>query len=205
MTNVIETELIVSSNDVNGIVRANTSSIRTLGAYVCAAISLSCALSSDLVVIPQRHFSTLNQYSVSTNPTPAMVYDNGSITVFSTNLDGVATMDGALEKNFRVLAEIAALESNWNGNGANAFSDTLLSKCREVLQGLRIQPDIFPTAQDSIQFEWEHLQGDYLEVELFEDGTCQMYMQRADGRWQADEIDSTEIGEKLDGFIAGNL
>lgn len=205
MTNTINTEVALSFNETNDFGRVSTSNIRALGAGVCVAFFLSYALSSGVVVTPKKCAVSIGQYSISTNSAPSMVYDNGSITVFSTDLDGAATMNWALNKNYQVLDEIASLKRDWNGNGANAFSEALVSKCRKILNGLRVQPDIFPTAQDSIQFEWNRTQGDYLEIELFEDGSCQLYLQRVDGSWKLDEIDSAEIGEKLDGFVAGSL
>lgn len=39
----------------------------------------------------------------------------------------------------------------------------------EVLKMLSVLPDIFPTFRDSIQFEHEKQNGEYLEFEIFED------------------------------------
>lgn len=39
----------------------------------------------------------------------------------------------------------------------------------EVLKVLPILPDIFPTFRDSVQFEYEKSNGEYLEFEIFED------------------------------------
>lgn len=124
---------------------------------------------------------------------------------YSTDLEGAAGVNGKLEANLRVMNEIAGLKDGWNGNGAEAFSSELMNRCRGILRRLEVQPDVFPTGEDSIQFEWEKDDGSYLEMEVFEDGRISMYLQQANGAWETDEIKSEEIGEKLHGFIAGDI
>lgn len=45
----------------------------------------------------------------------------------------------------------------------------MLLNAMKVLKMLPILPDIFPTFRDSIQFEYEKSNGEYLEFEVFED------------------------------------
>lgn len=40
---------------------------------------------------------------------------------------------------------------------------------KDVLAGLDVEPDVFPTARDSIQLEYENSSEDYLEFEVFPD------------------------------------
>lgn len=67
------------------------------------------------------------------------------------------------------LNEIAELDKNWNGNGANPFSAGLIKKCRKILMQLAEEPFICPTACGSVQFEYEKENGEYLEFEIYED------------------------------------
>ena len=67
------------------------------------------------------------------------------------------------------LDEISKLEDNWNGNGASKFSSELIDKCKYLLSKLHEDPEIFPTACGSIQFEFEDKNGNYLEFEIYED------------------------------------
>lgn len=60
------------------------------------------------------------------------------------------------------------LEFNWNGNGAEPFSEQLLQKSITVLNCLDHTPEIYPTASKSIQFEYEKENGEYLEFEIFD-------------------------------------
>lgn len=50
-----------------------------------------------------------------------------------------------------------------------SIEDKVLLNAVEVLKQLPGQPDIFPTFRDSVQFEYEEPDGEYLEFEVFED------------------------------------
>jgi hypothetical protein len=68
----------------------------------------------------------------------------------------------ALEK----LDGFTKLLYNWNGNNAEPISPTLIQLARNIISNLNMTPDIFPTAQNSIQMEYEE-EGKYLEFEVF--------------------------------------
>lgn len=74
-------------------------------------------------------------------------------------------LDNCLKK----LRDIANLKDNWNQHQAKAFSSELIEKCNSILNELTIPPFITPTACNSIQFEWNKENGDYLEFEIFEE------------------------------------
>lgn len=69
--------------------------------------------------------------------------------------------------NFKKLFDISKLEDNWNFSGAKPISETIIFDCLNIINGIKIQPQIFPTARDSIQFEYEKENEDYLEFEIF--------------------------------------
>ena len=74
--------------------------------------------------------------------------------------------------NLAKLLSFRALDKNWNGNGADPFTDKLLQKASEAIVKLSSvwQPSIFPTGRDSVQFEFFNGEdGGYLEIELYED------------------------------------
>ena len=74
-----------------------------------------------------------------------------------------------LENAKKQLKTIQNLPDNWNNNGAEAFSVVLIGKCLRILNRLIFIPFISPTADDSIQFEWEKDNGEYLEFVIFEE------------------------------------
>jgi hypothetical protein len=60
------------------------------------------------------------------------------------------------------------LEQDWNGYGANPFSEKLITKALDLAKQLSPVPKVFPTGRDSIQLEWE-TDNMFLEIEVFED------------------------------------
>lgn len=78
-----------------------------------------------------------------------------------------------LIKNLNTLLEIKQLKDNWDQDGAEKFTESLIKKAREIVANLEDkQPEgIFPTARESIQLEYSNKlnRDDYLEFEIFED------------------------------------
>lgn len=83
--------------------------------------------------------------------------------------EGVAMEVDDMSKNIELLNSFLNLEVDWDNEGALPLPTSIISKMRGIIFFLHHQPDIFPTARDSIQFEYEKDDGDYLEFELFED------------------------------------
>ncbi len=67
------------------------------------------------------------------------------------------------------ITQFGVLPDNWNGNHAAAISNGTIQQSLDVLgELLPYEPSIFPTARNTIQFEFED--GDmYLEFEVYED------------------------------------
>lgn len=175
--------------------------IRSAGACLCAAVCLSGVLSFASAPLESRPIYSNSSIHASTIPTQTLVYDSNGVTVFLTSL-GDAMLDLSVRNNLSLLSEIALLEDNWNNNGATGFSESLINRCRESVKNLVHQPDIFPTADTSIQFEWEKTQGEYLEIELFENGLCKMACRDARGEWFEQEIEYVAIGDCVEQFFA---
>lgn len=69
-------------------------------------------------------------------------------------------------ENLRKINSIAALGDDWNGNGAKAFDFELIERVRQIITCLDIQPELFPTACESIQLEYDKTDGSYMEIEI---------------------------------------
>lgn len=74
-----------------------------------------------------------------------------------------------LYNNLKKLETISDLKDNWNDNNAKKFSSKLISIVKNILKNIVEQPEIFPTANNSIQMEYELVDNSYLEFEIFED------------------------------------
>lgn len=99
---------------------------------------------------------------------------NGNNNMYLGEYNAINTQSGmevfSMEKivGLNTINEISKLSYNWNGNNADPFSESLVKKSINVLNSLEHEPEIYPTACNSIQFEYEKESGEYLEFEIFE-------------------------------------
>jgi hypothetical protein len=96
-------------------------------------------------------------------------------------------------ENLKKLEVIAHLEDNWNANGAKAFADGLITKVRNLVMFLEIQPEVFPTACESLQLEYDKEDGSHLEIELNESENAEVFLVDDNGRESVKSI-SASIG-----------
>ena len=66
-------------------------------------------------------------------------------------------------------------KDNWNGYGAKPIPFKVIDKAYVLANELTPIPEVFPTACDSVQFEWE-TEDMYVELEVFEN-EIKMYME----------------------------
>lgn len=94
---------------------------------------------------------------------------------------GERIIDEGLLYNLNKLETIRSLGYNWNGNGAEPFSKIHIDNVRDLLFGLDIQPEVFPTAAQSIQIEYDGENDSYLEFQIYEDCKVEIYQVSRDG------------------------
>lgn len=107
-------------------------------------------------------------------------------------------LSSELAANLNTLEKIRSLEKNWNENQAEPFSDALVNKVIALVKTLSFQPQIFPTAEESIQLEFDNDKGDYLEFELFENNTIRKFFCDSEDN---DETSWISIGEINDDIL----
>lgn len=104
-----------------------------------------------------------------------------------------------LEENLNTLHQISELEDNWDNEGAQSFEKDLIKKVVHLVETIRFQPQIFPTARDSIQLEYDKKNGDYLEFEIFKN-SAKMFFCSHGGEHYEKDIDITLIGKMVADF-----
>lgn len=80
-----------------------------------------------------------------------------------------------IQLNLDKLKMISQLDFNWNLYGAEPINTNLIDIMRNLIYELEYQPQIFPTACNSIQFEYDNPKGDYLEFELINDDEIKIF------------------------------
>jgi len=79
-----------------------------------------------------------------------------------------------LNKAIEKILHFKDLKQDWNGYGAESLSKELIIKAIKLIKEFKPTPEVFPTARNSIQFEWEEIKDNpkheiYFELEIFED------------------------------------
>ena len=104
--------------------------------------------------------------------------------------------------NIQRINEIEKLEKGWNGNGADPFSRELINNVRRIIENAVYQPEIFPTANDSIQLEYDKKNGEHMEIEIFESKDAEVFIIDSNGIEHDEEIpaDTLVINERVRKF-----
>jgi len=104
-------------------------------------------------------------------------------------------------KNINTILSFKELETNWNGNNAPSFSEKIIRRALDFinLTSLKYQPSVFPTAEESIQLEYNKSNGNYLEIEIFEDNYS-LYLDVNDDKNEFTTNSKDEILKKINDF-----
>lgn len=92
--------------------------------------------------------------------------------------------------NLNKLKNIAALEDGWNGNGAGAIPEEVIRQAEDLLMILPIQPEVFPTALQTIQFEYDNSRRDHIEIEIDGSETASVFEVKYFGQESEETISS---------------
>lgn len=104
--------------------------------------------------------------------------------------------------NLVKLNKIASLKNDWNEKGAKAFSEEFIKNVRCIVTALKIQPELFPTANSSIQIEYGNDKGAYLEIELIDSDKAEVFTVDEYGNESYSEVDANveEINKVVNRF-----
>ncbi len=138
----------------------------------------------NVVIISEQEYNDLRQ------PLRLSRYAE-SISGFKRSLSVEAPEGNVKSHNIEKLKVIQNLRENWNGNGAPAFPKTLTDRVARFLNELNIQPEIFPTALSTIQFEYDNSRRDHMEIEIGEGDTAEVFIVNFDGSEITETIPAT--------------
>lgn len=170
---------------------------------VCTvAIALACASSAYSFVTPDINRVVGGAVSTVADTKDSVAYSDGTIILLCSNSS--ILRDDRTRSLLRI-HEIERLQNNWNGNEATGFSTDIVRKARAIVMQLSIQPEIFPTARDSIQFEYENNVGDYLEFELFQNNRLKMFSYDHSGNTVTRDIAFEEMTRMVNQFYERDI
>lgn len=106
-------------------------------------------------------------------------------------------------ENLNKLEKISNLNEGWNGNGAPAIPSKVIRKVRALIKALNIQPEIFPTALETIQLEFDNAGHDHMEIEISESDKAEVFVVPYDDSEYTEVIKSTAaaINKKVAAFM----
>ena len=107
-----------------------------------------------------------------------------------------------LRKSILKLDEIKSLKKNWNGNNAKPIPNKIINKAKALVINLNRQPQIFPTANDSIQIEYDGDNNSYLELQITKKNILSYYKIDRSGKESMGEIpvSSFSLNELVEEF-----
>lgn len=164
---------------------------------VAAIVAIASNGAISNILVATQHLAADSHAVLSTNIANWTDYTDRNNTLW---WDGDSIMSSDKSNNLTRLFEIAQLPQNWNGNGASSFSQKLLSIAKNIVETSLIQASIFPTARDSIQFEYENDIGDYLEFEVFESGRIKAFSFSHEGAQMTKDVSFSDINEVVREF-----
>lgn len=169
----------------------------------CITMVVIAMASNGIVSSVPKQISRTNSCAYfSTDSASKEDYTNGNINLW---WDGDSVMSSDKYENLLRIDEIGQLQDDWNGNGASSFSEELLSTAKGIVRNTPVQASIFPTARDSIQFEYENDDDDYLELEVFEDKRVKKFLFDHNGNSLTEYIAIDDISEVVSEFYGRNV
>ena len=124
------------------------------------------------------------------------------IGAYASLFDALTSTGSILDDNMNKLEVIRRLKDGWNGNGAPAFSDATVDKVVKLVKGVSLQPEIFPTALNTIQLEYDNSRHDHMEIDIGESDAAQIYIKMCNGeeRFEEIKVDAKAVGRRVKEF-----
>lgn len=150
----------------------------------------------NVVIISESEYNRLSQAA------RLSAYSLSLISPDRTIPKAAADSTGLKAHNLRKLSRIRSMKKNWNGNGAPPFPSKLVDKVESLIGNLTIQPEVFPTAFCTIQFEYDNSRRDHLEIEIDGSDTAEVFIIRFNGEESFEKIAATPeaINERIGVF-----
>ena len=105
-----------------------------------------------------------------------LAYNDSSITYIGSCEMAKNLNERSIEKLFSFLT----FEPDWNGYGAVPFSTNYILKVKKLLEAMPVRTEVFPIPDGRVQFEYRKTDGAYMEIEINNEGTIEVFSIAAD-------------------------
>lgn len=79
-------------------------------------------------------------------------------------------------KNLNKIKKISLFEDNWNGTGAEKFTESAICYFKTIIKKLKRQPEITPTGRNSLLMQYKLNDHSLLAFEISENKTEKVYI-----------------------------
>lgn len=146
-----------------------------------------------------NHYIPWGNFKEPPKPTALVYYGEGTT-------KRLRPLSEAFIKNLNRLDRISELRNDWNGYGADAFSQKLIQRVRKTILALDMQPEIFPTAAGTIQLEYHKGYTEYLEFQISDSYEFEVYIQTSETEQDFRKPFSIQsINEVVNNFYAARV
>ena len=123
-----------------------------------------------------------------------------TLSIMSQNNTNAYYISAELIDSLSKINSFVKFKENWNSYGASPYSKNVLDNAKKAILKLNYQPEIFPVADGSIQFEYD-FNNSHLEMQIFED-RVEIYIADAAGNEKEfkDIFSVSRIKEMVDRF-----
>ncbi len=168
----------ISNTSINRVYSTFVGGVLTTSIIIMGNGAVTLGQNSDCLGQIVSHFNEKTNIYTSFDFKPCISFNIPGYSNNKNVISGVdqVTVNEEKLQNIKKLETIAMLQDNWNANGAKAFSVNLISKVRNILVFLEIQPEVFPTACESLQLEYDKQDGSHMEIELTESDNAQIFV-----------------------------
>ncbi len=114
----------------------------------------------NVVIISEKEFNRLSQSK------RVLSYAELLNSAARSNISADNSTHSLKEVNLEKLNIISRFKDGWDGNEASAFNNAIIVKVRSLIETLVVQPEVFPTAMETIQLEFDNSAKEHMEIEV---------------------------------------
>ena len=165
------------------------------------------AYSGDTIIVPRKGNKNIviiseEEYTRLTGLERISAYTDAFASHTHSEKPVVADSGDIRTDNLARLDVISNLKDGWNGNEAPAIPKIVISRVRDLIKEMYIQPEVFPTTLRSIQLEFDNSRRDHMVIEIGESHEAEVFIVLYNGEehFETINVNSEDINRKVRAF-----